>query len=355
MAVEGVSVDNELHSAIGQMILTGFRGLSLPDSDPLADDLTEGRVGNVVLFDFDVARKSPVYNIESPRQVRELTASLQHLARSPLLIAIDQEGGKVSRLKEERGFPATLSARALGALDDTTTTALYADATARCLADVGINLNLSPVVDLDLNPDNPIIGRMERSYGANPDRVVAHAAEVITAHHRQGILCTLKHFPGQGSAAKDTHWEFVDATAAWREIELEPYRRIIEAGLCDAIMTSHVYNARIDPDYPATLSKRTVTGILRDRLGFDGVVISDDLQMRAISRQYGLEIAVEKAIDAGVDILSFANNIDEEPLRIGRVFGIVLDLLERRKLRESRLEESVARIRRLKDRAATPR
>lgn len=343
-----------MHTTIGQMILTGFRGLSLADSDRLAADLSEGRVGNVVLFDFDVARKAPIYNIESPAQVRKLTASLQHVARSPLLIAIDQEGGRVNRLKEERGFPATLSARALGELDDKPTTAMYADGIARSLADVGINLNLAPVVDLDLNPDNPIIGRMERSFGADPERVVAHAVEVIAAHHRQGILCTLKHFPGQGSAAKDTHREFVDATAAWREIELEPYRRIIEAGLCDAIMTSHIYNARLDPEYPATLSKRTVTGILRDRLGFDGVVISDDLQMRAISRQYGLEFAVEKAIDAGVDILSFANNIDEEPLRMERVTGIVLDLLKRRKLRESRLEESVARVRRLKDRAAMP-
>jgi beta-N-acetylhexosaminidase len=354
MAGKGVCVNDDLHRAIGQMILTGFRGLSLPDNDPLAADLREGRVGSLVLFDFDVARKAPIYNIESPRQVRELTATLQRLARLPLLIAIDQEGGRVNRLKEERGFPATLSARALGELDSRTTTALYADATARCLSDVGINLNLSPVVDLDLNPDNPIIGRMERSYGADPGKVVAHAVEVITAHHRQGILCTLKHFPGQGSAAKDTHWEFVDATAAWRDIELDPYRQIIEAGLCDAIMTSHIYNARIDPEYPATLSKRTVTGILRDRLGFDGVVISDDLQMRAISRQFGLEIAVEKAIDAGVDILSFANNIDDAPLRMGQVTGIILDLLKQRKLRETRLEESVARIRRLKDRAAKP-
>jgi len=352
MTEEGVFVEVDLQTAIGHMILTGFRGLRLSDGDPLAVDLAEGRVGSVVLFDFDVARRAPVYNIDSPRQVRELTAALQHLARSPLLIAIDQEGGKVNRLKEERGFPATVSAHTLGMQNDRQRTAAYADATASCLADIGININLSPVVDLDLNADNPIIGRMERSFGADADIVVAHAVEVITAHHRHGVVCTLKHFPGQGSATKDTHREFVDVTAVWQEIELEPYRRIIEAGLCDAVMTSHIYNGRIDPEYPATLSRRTVTGILRERLGFDGVVISDDLQMRAISRQYGLETAVEKAIDAGVDILSFANNIDEEPLRIGRVVGIVLDLVRRGKLRESRLEESVARIRRLKDRVA---
>ena len=280
--------------------------------------------------------------------MKRLVASLQKLSPLSLLIAIDQEGGRVNRLKECFGFPATVSAQYLGHLNQIEITKQYADITAKTLAELGINLNLSPVVDLTINPFSPAIGKMERSFARDPDVVCTHAMEWIRRHHAHHVLCTLKHFPGHGSACNDSHKGFVDVTKTWLSDELKPYRKIIRAGLCDLVMTAHIFHARLDPDWPATLSYAIITDILRTKLGYDGVVISDDMQMKAISSHYTLETAIQAAITSGIDILTFGNNLIYDENITARAAAIIKKLVLSGAIPQERIEQSYRRICRLK-------
>lgn len=340
----------DLEAKIGQMLLVGFRGLAVGDDHFIVRDIRERNLGGVVLFDYDVPAGRPERNVESPAQVQALVASLRAAAAEPLLVAIDQEGGAVSRLDEAHGFPATVSAGQLGRLDDLAVTRERAGQMAETLAGLGINLNLAPVVDLCLNPDNPIIARYERCFSADPERVAAHALEFIAAHHERGVLTTLKHYPGHGSSTGDTHEGLVDVSGTWSRAELEPYERIIAAGQADAIMTAHVFNRQLDAAYPATLSAATIGGLLRGELGYDGVVISDDLQMGAIAGPYGFETAVRLAVEAGVDILAFSNNLAYDEQVAARAIAVLRGLVEDGAIAAERIDESYRRIQRLKAR-----
>jgi beta-N-acetylhexosaminidase len=332
------------------MLMLGFRGFAVTPDSPITADLRERNVGSVVLFNYDTILKAFTRNVESPAQLAALNRSLQALAATPLLISIDQEGGFVSRLTENNGFPATESQAYYGAKNDPTLTRAAAEQEGSVLKQAGINLNLAPVVDLALNADNPIIAKYERSFSADPAVVTANAAAAIEGYHAQGIRTTLKHFPGHGSSTSDSHLGFVDVTTTWQEIELDPYRELVRAGLADAVMTAHIFNANLDPKYPATLSKAVITGILREQLQYDGVVISDDMQMGAIRQYYGLEEAIELAILAGVDILAFANNTVYDPTIGARAFDIIRQLVENRKITEQRIDESYQRVMQLKAR-----
>jgi beta-N-acetylhexosaminidase len=221
---------------------------------------------------------------------------------------------------------------------------------AQTLRQVGINLNLAPVVDLNVNPDNPIIGNLERSFSGDPAMVTKHALEFIKAHHEQGLLCTLKHFPGHGSSTADSHLGLVDVTNTWSRTELDPYRNLIGAGVVDATMTAHVFNRKTDGDNPATLSKPTISGLLREELNYDGVVISDDMQMGAITEHYGFETAVQAAIEAGVDILVFANNSVYEEDIAARTGAFIKQLVQHGTVSEARIDTSYQRVQRLKQR-----
>ena len=337
-----------LDDKIGQMVFAGFRGMKLDPGNPILADIRERHIGGVILFDYDVPSQSPVRNIESPSQVKDLTEALKEASPSPLLIAVDQEGGKVSRLKEKFGFPATVSQQSLGTRNDPEATRKAADETAITLSECGFNINFSPVVDLNINPENPVIGGRERSFSADPADVTKHALEVINAHHARGILTTLKHFPGHGSSKDDSHLGFVDVTETWSPTELDPYEKIIAAGFCDTVMTAHIFNSKLDPSLPATLSSRTIGGLLRDDLHFDDVVISDDMQMKAISAHYGFEEAVCLAIGAGVDILTFANNSVFDPDVAASAIGIIRKAVRDGRIGEERIDRSYARIMRLK-------
>jgi beta-N-acetylhexosaminidase len=341
-----------LNDKIGQMVLVGFRGMKLDSGNPILVDIRERHIGGVILFDYDVPSLSPVRNIESPSQVKDLAAALKEASPSPLLIAVDQEGGKVSRLKEKIGFPATVSQQALGTKDDIKATRQSAEETAKTLAECGFNINFSPVVDLNINPENPVIGGRERSFSADPDIVTRHAVEVIKAHRTRGILTTLKHFPGHGSSTADSHLGFTDVTETWSRKELTPYARLIGEGLCDSVMTAHIFNAALDPDLPATLSAKVITGLLREGLAYNGPVISDDMQMKAISARYGFEEAILLAIGAGVDILTFANNSVFDPDVAASAIGIIRKAVRDGKVGEERIDRSYARIMRLKSRLA---
>jgi beta-N-acetylhexosaminidase len=330
------------------MLMIGFRGLEVHNKHFIVQDIRERHLGGVVLFDYDIPSQQAVRNIESPSQVKALIASLKSVSATPLLIAIDQEGGIVARLKERHGFPPTVSHQHLGQLNDLETTYNHAIAVAKTLADLGMNLNLAPVVDICVNPDNPIIARYERCFSDDPLIVTNHALQFIQAHHQEGVLCALKHFPGHGSSTADSHRGLTDITQTWSRVELQPYVRIIGTGEADAVMTAHVFNANLDSQYPATLSPFTITGILREQLNYNGVVISDDMQMGAIVSHYGFEMAIQKAIEAGVDILVFANNsVYEEDIAV-RAIKAIWRLVQAGTLSEARINESYRRIRRLK-------
>jgi beta-N-acetylhexosaminidase len=328
--------------------MAGFRGTSVEEAGRFADHVRAGRVGGVVLFDEDRAADPPPHrNVVTPQQVRDLVAGLRALAPEPLLVAVDQEGGRVARFTERHGFPPSSSARELGRAGDIDRTAREADVTAATLAGVGIDLNLAPVVDLDRNPTGPAIGAAGRSYSADPVEVIGHARAVVLAHRRRGVSTVLKHFPGHGSAAEDSHLSMADVTSTWSPDELLPYRTLIAEGLADAVMTAHVFHRDLDPDWPATLSPAVVEGLLRGELGFGGVVLTDDLQMGAIAGGHGLRTAVRQALLAGADILLFANNspgaYDEDA--VPRAVAAVLDLVEGGEVPAARVAEAASRVR----------
>jgi beta-N-acetylhexosaminidase len=345
----------DLRTMIGQMLLIGFRGTTAASAASVMEDIRQRALGGVVLFSTDQPTGSSTRNIESPSQLATLTAALQDAALDaepglPLLISDDAEGGRVSRLDPAHGFPATESAAALGARNDPAYTQDAAARIAATLAAAGINLNLAPVVDLNVNPDNPIIGALDRSFSADPDIVTSQAAAFVRGHHELRILTTLKHFPGHGSSTGDTHLGVVDVTDTWSEVELAPFGNLVEDGLADAVLTAHVFNASLDPEHPATLSRPTITGILRERLGFDGVVLSDDMQMGAIRDAYGYEDAVRLAINAGVDILTIANQQVFEEGIVASTIDLVAGMVDAGDITEARIGESWRRIQAFKAR-----
>ena len=335
---------------IGHMLLVGFRGLELTTASPLFDDLQQRNLGGVILFDYDSALKTTRRNIQSREQVQVLTQALQEASSQPLLVSIDQEGGKVNRLKECFGFPPSVSAQFLGEQDSLDLSRRYAKQTANLLKELGINLNFAPVVDLNVNPASPAIGAIERSFSRDSNTVISHAEAWIQEHRRQGVLCALKHFPGHGSAEKDTHQGFVDVSNSWSSEELLPYRELIEREQVDTIMTAHIFQAGLDPDWPATLSTKIIQRILRQELAYDGVVISDDLQMKAIASHYSLETAIYRAIVAGVDILTFGNNLSYDEQIVPKSIAIIKRLVAQGAISEQRINESFRRICRLKER-----
>lgn len=349
-AAAGTAADTrapDLDAMIGQMLMAGFRGFTVDDNSPIVRDIRERNLGGVVLFDYDVALGSPDRNIESPAQVARLTAALAGFATTPLLVAVDQEGGRVQRLKPARGFTGSPPAKALGAMDDAAIEAAGAGVGAT-LRQAGFNLDFAPVTDVDVNPDSPAIGRLGRSFSADPDRVGHCAGLFLAGLASQGVTGCLKHFPGHGSAGTDSHLGVTDVTATWTPDELKPYRMLIEQGTARMIMTGHIFNARLDPDHPATLSHATVTTLLRGKLGFDGVIITDDMDMKAITDRYGQGEAVRLAIEAGADILLFGNNLTYDPDVVRRTHAHIKAMVRNGVISETRIRQSHDRIMRLK-------
>jgi len=338
-----------LEEKIAQMIMVGFKGFEVSDTSHVVRDIEEHNVGGIILFDYDMTTRTPNRNIENPSQVKELTTKLQSLSETPLFMAIDQEGGRVARLKTERGFAPHVSADYIGEKDDTDSTRFYASEMADQLQDLGFNVNFAPVVDLNVNPDNPVIGQLDRSFGANPDLVVKHAEIYLDEFNKHNILGVLKHFPGHGSAWNDSHVGMAAVTDTWKPVELEPYQQLANSDLPFAVMTAHVLNKNIDADLPATLSARAQTEMLRDEIGFDGVLFSDDMQMEAIRSFYGLDASVKHAINAGVDVLVFANNSVYQPDIVPDIINIVLKLIDEGEIERATIDESYNRIMRTKN------
>lgn len=333
---------------LGQLLIVGFRGAELNSESKIVKDIKEYNLGGVVLFDFDIESGEYGRNITDANQLLKLSSALVAYSQTPPIIAIDQEGGRVSRLKETSGFPKTRSAQYLGTLDNEDSTRYYAKTMAQEFMVVGINTNFAPVVDVNINPSNPVIGNYERSFSKETDKVVKHVGFVLDEFDKEGILSVLKHFPGHGSSTKDSHLGVTDVTSFWDESELLPYKTLFSKRKINAVMTAHIYNARLDSVWPATLSERTIQGILRDSLGFNGVVFSDDMQMKAISDEYGLETAIEQSLNAGIDILVFANNLVYEEDIVRKAIQIIQKGIAEGRISETKVDSALARVGRLK-------
>ncbi len=344
-------VDPSLSDRLGELLLVGFRGTEVEGNEDVRHLLCDLKVGGVILFDRDTAGNGP-RNITSSEQLGRLTRDLQALAREcagrSLLIAADGEGGAVMRLSPRVGYSPTLSPKEMGELGDLAVTELESRRIGVMLREAGINWNLAPVVDLALNPLNPVIVRHSRAFAADPEQVTAHARAYLRGMRAGGLLTALKHFPGHGSSREDSHLGFVDVTeTANLALELRPYRDLIADGLVDSVMTAHVFNRNLDPDYPATLSRATINGLLREELGFQGVVVSDDLLMGAIANHFGIEEAAVLALSAGVDMLLISDTRPEEnPGAADRVLAGIRSALTKGKLLTSRVEAPLARIHR---------
>jgi beta-N-acetylhexosaminidase len=338
-----------LDAMIGQMIMVGFAGSSERDSGVMAvrDQLAKGVIGGVVLYP---------ENIGPPEQLRALTAFLRNAKSAPVpFIAVDQEGGLVQRLTRRNGHSYFPSARSVGRnpsyASADSAERLYA-AMAEELAEAGFNLNFGPVVDLNLNPDNPVIGQRERSFSADPNIVTALARAFILAHREAGIVTVAKHFPGHGSSHVDSHKALADVSETWKEIELEPYRTLAKEGMLDAVMLGHLYHPRFSDGarLPASLSGRAVQALRASYIGFDGVVVSDDMEMGAVSGDYSFEERVIKAVNAGTDLLVFSNVGVGDPELGVRIHAVIADAVRDGRISRSRIEQAYGKIKLLKRR-----
>ena len=339
--------DSVLRRYAAGMLMVGFKGDSVTEDCDAARYVRDLHVGAIVLFDLDMTGSGKLgsRNITSKERLTRMTAQLQAWADYPLLIATDQEGGKVARLKPQYGFLPTVTAEYLGTTDNEDTTRCYAARLAREMRECGVNVNLAPVVDV-LNYDCAAVGHFLRSFSTDPVVIARHAGWFIDECHRQGVLCTLKHFPGHGNAIDDSHYGFVDVTNAWTPRELEPFKALIDAGKADLIMTAHLFNRHIDEDYPATLSKKTLTDLLRVEMGYNGVIVTDDLYMQAIRDNYSIPTALELAINAGADLICVGNNISTgfEADRPFKLVDMIVDLVKQGRIPWQRLQESHERV-----------
>lgn len=326
------------------MIIFGFYGTKTDENDPVYKAVKDGKVGSILIYGRNIARQ------QTSTHLIKLITGFQKAAPIPLFISIDQEGGLVNRLPQSLGFPAMPSALFLGNKNDIELTKHYSDNIGYTLSRLGINLNYAPVLDLH-NPDCPVMGARERCFSASPEKVTVQASQVIQSHNYFQVHTVLKHFPGHGNSTTDSHFGIADVSNTWKWEEITPYKSLIQNNQADAVMTAHIVNANLDKSkLPATLSRPIITGLLRDSLGFKGVIFSDDMLMQAISSHYGLTESIQKAIDAGIDVLMFSNNIpDVKNYTPSNIHKVIKELVIKGKITPERISESYQRIMKMKD------
>ncbi|MFE2430255.1 glycoside hydrolase family 3 protein [Streptomyces sp. NPDC059373] len=332
-----VTTDTITRDALA-VLQPGFQGTTAPEW--LLRRLDEG-LGSVALFS---------RNIESPEQLAKLTAQLRDV-RPDVLVAADEEGGDVTRLEARGGssFPGNL---ALGAVDDAELTRSVAAELGRRLAACGVNFNWAPSADVNSDPDNPVIG--VRSFGAEAWRVARHTAAYIEGLQSAGVAACTKHFPGHGDTAVDSHHALprVDVPmATLRTRELMPFRAAVAVGT-KAVMSAHIVVPAIDPDHPGTLSRAVLTGLLREELGYDGLIVTDGIEMRAIADTYGIERGTVLALAAGADAICVGGGLSDEETVVALRDAIVR-AVRIGDLPEQRLAEAAARVRELAEWTAT--
>ena len=337
------SADAALRHKIASLLVVGFRGEHLTSSDWIMRAIREQGLGGVILFDRDQTTNAR-RNISSPAQVTSLIRTLRAASPGRLIVSIDQEGGQISRLNPGDGFPATRSEAQIGALNSAAATQAWAQGIARTLKSIGVTLNFAPVCDMNVNPSNPAIGQLGRSFSANPNVVAADAGIEVKAHRAAGVRTSLKHFPGFGSATGNTDFGIVDVTKTWHSVELQPFQKLIAAGLADSVLVAHLLNRHLDPSRPTSLSHAVVHDLLRGRLKFAGPVVSDDMQAVAITSKYGAAEAATLALQAGVDLLVYANQQVYDPKIVDKTVDTVFKLVRGGHLSEAQIDQSVARV-----------
>ena len=345
------SSDRALKNRIGQMLIVGFRGTETGGSSFIVKAVKDLNLGGVILFDIDGQIKSFPRNIINAGQVRELIKTLKRYSPTPLFICVDAEGGRVNRLKPEYGFISVPGHSELGKENDLNKTRKASSELAKELSEFGFNVNFAPVVDVNVNPENPVIGGMGRSFSADEKIVSEEARAFIDGQHEYGIVTAIKHFPGHGSSRSDSHKGLADVSDTYQDRELIPYQELIGDGSADMVMVAHIVNKKIDPEYPATLSSRFIDDILRKRLGFKGVVVSDDMDMGAITKYYGFKEAIVRAINAGCDMLVISNNGNVyNEMAPYQAVDIIFKAIKDKDIPLKRIMESSLRIEKLKNR-----
>ncbi|AZS14706.1 beta-N-acetylhexosaminidase [Paenibacillus lutimineralis] len=332
-----------LEQKIGQLFICGFHSLT-PD-EQITTLTGKYHVGGVVYF-----RR----NIESVRQLATLSHNLQKLPRShsdiPLIISIDQEGGMVARLDHD-GISRIPGNMTLGAVDDLQLTYDVAKLAAEEMLALGINMNFAPCIDVNNNPANPVIG--VRSFGEDPTKVAEHGVAATRGYQEHGVIATVKHFPGHGDTAVDSHLGLAVVPhdkERLHHIELLPFRKGIEAG-ADAVMTAHViFPAFETEEIPATLSRRVLTELLREEMGFDGVIVTDCLEMHAIAKSCGIAEGAVRAIEAGADLVLVSHTLSDQIAAIEAVREAVVS----GRISEDRINQSLQRILELKANRIAP-
>jgi len=323
----------DVRQAIGELIVGGFAGKEIPED--FARLVRERKVGGAILF----AR-----NIDGVEQVAGLVAALQALRpERDLWMAIDQEGGRVARLKAP--FPELPPMRALGAHGEARARAA-GRMLARGLAMLGFHQDYAPVLDVDTNPANPVIG--DRAFSDDPARVAALGVALALGLEEGGVASCGKHFPGHGDTSKDSHLELPRLDhdlERLRRVELVPFAAAARAGIA-SIMTAHVLFPALDPDHPATLSEHVIEPLLRRELGFSGVIVSDDLEMKAVADHYGIEDSAVRAIRAGCDQLLICHQVELQ----ATAYEALIHAVEDGALASARVLEAAARVAAMKAR-----
>jgi len=350
-SINNLNASDDIKKLIGNMFMVGFFGTHIDENSQIVKDIKEYHLGGVILFNKNPTNSKKAKNIKYRNQLKSLTFALQKESDYKLLIAVDQEGGRVQRLSPKNGFSQKYkSASSMVKKSDRYIKNEYSKM-AKELKSVGINFNLAPVVDLAINPKNRVIVKLGRSFGKMPEDVVKYSTIFIKEMANKNILTSLKHFPGHGSSLGDTHKGFVDITKTWQDRELEPYQELIDSNMVDSIMVAHVINGVIDKKYPSSLSKKTITNLLRGQFLFNGVVISDDLQMRAISKHYSLKDTIKLSINAGVDILLFGNQLDPTKIvSVKTLVDTVYELYQSNEITLKQIKMANQRIDKLKNR-----
>ena len=341
--------DTLLKEQIGQMLILGFRGTTFQEKSFIDKSIKNLKIGGVILFDYDSPLGVYPRNIINANQVKKLTTDLQKNSATPLFVSIDVEGGLVNRLKPKYGFIEIPSASQMGqgSPENTFNIALNL---GKQLKSLGINFDFAPVVDLNINPQNPVIGKLGRAFSANPQIVISHAENFIKGLTENNIISSIKHFPGHGSSKTDSHQGITDITNTYQAQELIPFQELVKKNIVPSIMVAHTFNKNLDEKYPASMSSNTIQKTLKDLVGFKGVVVCDDLSMGAISQNYGLEEASVKMVQAGCDIIIISNNVKtyDETLP-QKVFDAIFKAVKSQQIATSSVETSYQKILQLKE------
>jgi beta-N-acetylhexosaminidase len=341
------AAEPSLDLMIGQMIIVGFTGTKPDDAGVKAvqAQLAQGVIGGIILLD---------RNVTNPAQLTRLTAALNPPSLPiPAFISVDQEGGRVQRLPADKGFTPWDSAanlRKAARKGDPDFTLTYYSSRAQELHALGVNLNFAPVVDLNLNPANPIIGKLGRSFAPDPATVSDMAAAFIRAHRSAGVLTSVKHFPGHGSSLGDSHKALPSIATTWRDAELIPFQTLADEGLIDLAMIGHLYHPDFSDakDRPSSISRKGVAALRR--IVGEAVILTDDLQMQAIQDSFGDAEAAVQAVIAGDDLLLFLTYKHPDPQIGPKINRAILQAVHEGRIDPAQIEASYARILKLKQR-----